>query len=52
MRALDRPATPWRQTAAALGRTVMLGASLTVGIAVGLVLAFLLIRRLLEFLTL
>jgi len=45
MRQLSRPAAAW-------GRTVLLGASLTVGIALGLLLAFSLIRRLLEFLTL
>ena len=52
MRDLDRPTAFWGRTAAATSRTVMLGASLTVGIAVGLALAFLLIRLLLEFLTL
>ncbi|MHC4708881.1 MAG: hypothetical protein ACYTA3_00250 [Planctomycetota bacterium] len=45
MRELSRPAAAW-------GRTVVLAASLTVGIAAGLLIAFSLIRRLLEFLTL
>jgi hypothetical protein len=40
------------QTAVDCGKMLLLGASLTVGIAAGLMVAFSLIRRLLEFLTL